>query len=112
MLALPFVPRLGPLALHPHVVFETLGYFLGFRLYLSERRRLGDSLGEEPRLVVITAAAAGALLGSKILHALFDVQKTIENFGHPIQLMGGKTVVGGLLGGWLAVEGAKVLMKI
>jgi hypothetical protein len=35
--------------LHPHVVFETLAYFLGFRVYLWLRRRQADDIPSPTR---------------------------------------------------------------
>jgi prolipoprotein diacylglyceryltransferase len=98
-------------ALHP--VFETLGYTGGYALYRYERTRHGDTLSDDHRWWIIAAAALGALLGSRILGLL----EYAPNRGfHLHQLLtftgGGKTIVGGLLGGWLAVELTKRLAHI
>jgi phosphatidylglycerol:prolipoprotein diacylglycerol transferase len=102
--------HLGPF--HPHFVFETLAYFVGFRLYLRSRRRTGDHIGDGPRWSVITAAAVGAVIGSRVLFWLEDPAFTLRNLDHPLVLFGGKTVVGALLGGWIAVEGTKRVLGI
>lgn len=91
-----FVP-LGPL--HPHLLFEALAYFVGFQLYRLARRRRGDVVDSETRWSVIVAAAVGAAVGSKLLAW---AEHPADGF-----LVSGKTIVGGLLGGWLAVEWAK-----
>ena len=36
-----YVP-IGPWQVHPHLLFETLSYFIGFRVYLALRRRAGS----------------------------------------------------------------------
>jgi prolipoprotein diacylglyceryltransferase len=90
-----------------HFVFESLGYLLGFRLYLSLRTRWGDEVSQETRWSVIAAAAVGAAIGSKLLGWL---DHPVESWAHrvdPIWLLGGKTIVGGLIGGWIGVELAK-----
>lgn len=100
-----FLP-IGPLALHPHVVFETLAYAVGFRLYVWLRARRGDHLGERSRGWVVVAGVAGAALGSKLLYWLSDPALTAlraQALDLPF-LMGGKSIVGALAAGLLAVE--------
>ena len=102
--------ELHPLpALHP--VFEALAYFIGFAVYRRVRRLQGDALDEELRWMVIAAAAMGALVGSRLLGVLEQAPKL--GLGWRMFLMpGGKTIVGGLLGGWIAVEFAKRIAGI
>ncbi len=102
---------LPQLALHP--LFEALGYTGGYALYRHQRARTGDILTDDRRWSIIAAAAVGALLGSRILGLLeyarvrgFDWHQIFAFTG------GGKTIVGGLLGGWLAVELLKRLAHI
>jgi prolipoprotein diacylglyceryltransferase len=90
-------------ALHP--IFEALGYTGGYAVYRYQRNARGDTLSDDRRWWIIAAAAIGALLGSRILGLLeyapargFDLRQLLTFTG------GGKTIVGGLLGGWLAVE--------
>ncbi|MGC4376705.1 prolipoprotein diacylglyceryl transferase family protein [Fictibacillus sp. Mic-4] len=101
--------HLGPIKLHPHFVFETLSYFVGFRLYLRFRRP-----GLMPASVawsVITGAILGAALGSKILAWFYDPSILLAHVSHPLSSaafwLEGKTIVGGLLGGLIGVEAAK-----
>lgn len=90
-----------------HLIFESLSYFVGFRLYLWRRKRTGDVVNFEQRMWVVAAAIVGAALGSKILNWFTDPQLLILNWNNPYFLMGGKTVVGGLIGGLFAVEWMK-----
>lgn len=53
---------------------------------------------------MIAAAVAGATLGSKLLFWLEDPQLTWHNFRDPAYIMGGKTIVGALFFGLIAVE--------
>ena len=98
---------------HPelHPVFETLGYAGGFAVYRRTRRQQGDTLNDERRWMVIAATAVGALLGSRILGLLEQAPRRGLTW-HDVLLPGGKTIVGGLLGGWLAVEIVKLLTGI
>ncbi|HXE89446.1 MAG TPA: prolipoprotein diacylglyceryl transferase family protein [Terriglobales bacterium] len=103
----PFYLHLGPWKLHPHWVFEGLGYALGFRLYLLLRGRWGDPIAAPLRWSIVAAAAAGAALGSKILYWFEDPWQTLQRWPDPAYLMAGKTIVGALIGGLVAVEWAK-----
>ena len=58
---------LGPLALHPHPVFEALGYLVGARLYGYVKARTGDPIEPVDRWWIVAAAFLGAALGSKLL---------------------------------------------
>jgi phosphatidylglycerol:prolipoprotein diacylglycerol transferase len=98
---------------HPvlHTVFEVLAYTVGYQLYRHSRKQSGDFLPDEQRWFIIAAAAIGALLGSRILGILEQAPSlnfTWRTFFQP----GGKTIVGGLLGGWVAVELTKRIRGI
>jgi phosphatidylglycerol---prolipoprotein diacylglyceryl transferase len=98
-----YIP-LGPYRLHPHLFFETLAYLVAFLIYLTLRRRFGDSLAIPIRWAVVAAAVAGAALGSKLLYLLEDPQLTVRSLHNPAYLIGGKTIVGALAGGLISVE--------
>ena len=103
----PVYLRVGSLRLHPHWVFEVLAYGVASSLYLSPRRRWGDAISEDARWWVVAAAAAGAAVGSKVLFWFEDPRLTFGHWHELSYLMGGKTIVGGLIGGLLAVEWTK-----
>lgn len=108
----PVYLRFGPVALHPHWVFEALAYFIGFRVYLWLKRRSGDVVSDEARWWVIAAMAGGAAIGSKILFWFEDPRLTVAQWNDPVYLMSGKTIVGAMIGGLIAVEWAKRRMGI
>jgi prolipoprotein diacylglyceryltransferase len=108
----PVYLHFGSLQIHPHFVFETLGYLAGFRLYLSLRRSKGDSIPDVDRWWVIAAAAIGAASGSKLLFWFEDPQLTFGHLRDPIFLLGGKTIVGALAGSLLSVELVKKRLGI
>jgi prolipoprotein diacylglyceryltransferase len=99
--------HLGPLTLHPHLVFETLGYATGYLVYRVLRARSHDPIPETTRWIVLTAAAVGAAIGSRVVFWLDDPALTWAHRGEFAYWLGGKSIVGGLLGGWLLVEWAK-----
>jgi phosphatidylglycerol---prolipoprotein diacylglyceryl transferase len=82
---------------------------VGGLIYRSMRARRSDPINDQARGWVIVAAAVGAAIGSKLLHHLASPSELVAQLDHSgpeiaAYLMGGKTIVGGLLGGWLAVE--------
>jgi phosphatidylglycerol---prolipoprotein diacylglyceryl transferase len=106
-MTLPVYFHLGSLKLHPHLVFETAAYAIAFRLYWMLRKRHGDALDDGNRWWLIAAAAMGAVVGSKVLYWFEDPALMLANWRNPAFLMGGKTMVGALIGGLFAVEIAK-----
>ena len=108
----PYYLQFGPLRLHPHWVFEALAYAVAFRIYLRLRRSRGDPVSEDVRWWVIAAAAAGAALGSKLLYWLEEPSLTLARWNDPAYLMGGKTIVGALIGGLICVEWAKGRLRV
>lgn len=98
--------------IHPHLLFETLAYLIAFQVYRFLRNRYGDSVSISSRWSVIAAAAVGAALGSKVLFLAEDPTLTLAHIHDPAFLMGGKTVVGGLIGGLIAVELTKKIAGI
>jgi len=92
----PVYLRVGSLRIHPHIVFESLAYVIAFALFLFIRRQQGDSVSDDFRWWVIAAAVAGAALGCRLLGWL-EAPRLDSG-------MTGKTIVGGLAGGLIAVE--------
>ncbi|MEM8873808.1 MAG: prolipoprotein diacylglyceryl transferase family protein [Planctomycetota bacterium] len=89
---------------HPHLLSEVLAYSLGFQLYLLLKRRGGGpALSVEQSLWLLAGAILGAAVGAKMLN--FAEWRTLEG-------LLGKTVVGGILGGWAGVEIIKKFQHI
>jgi prolipoprotein diacylglyceryltransferase len=96
-----------PNLFHPelHPLFETLGYALAYAFYRHERAQQGDFLNDERRWSVIASAAVGGLIGSRLLGVFEQLPRPGFHWQQIFALTGGgKTIVGGLLGGWLGVE--------
>lgn len=105
MVTSPVYINLFGFQIHPHLFFESLSYFIGFRIYLWFRHK-----GRLPRkyiIYIIAGAIMGAAIGSKVLYWLENPLETFQNLNDISTLMGGKTIVGGLLGGLFGVEFAK-----
>ncbi len=95
----------GPLL---HAAFELLAYVTGFLLSRRAWRRERRAFAARPGAGWIAVAAIlGAALGSKLLFLLQFPDFVLARFPAPEAVLGGKTIVGGLLGGLAAVEIAK-----
>ena len=90
--------------MNPHVLFEALAYVVGFRIYRRDRRRAGDPIDDSTRWSIVAAAIVGAAVGSRLLYWSVSPAQTLAHWDDVRYLLGGKTVVGGILGGILAVE--------
>lgn len=95
-----------------HTVFETLGYLSAVLVYLALRKRQGDPIGDRERMAVFAGALVGAALGTRLLFLLCNPSLTLQHWSDPRYLLGGKTIVGGLLGGLIGVETAKKIAGI
>jgi len=108
----PLYLSVGSLRLHPHFVFEALAYFVGLQLYLRQRRRSGDVIDSPTRWSIVAATIVGAALGSRLLYWLEGPSQLLAHWNDVRYLLGGKTVVGGLLGGLIAVELTKRVLGV
>ena len=78
-------------------------------MYLALRRRAGDTVIVPYRWATLACAAAGAALGARGLAWLANPDATYDLSS---VLLGGKTIVGGLIGGLVGVELVKLAMGI
>ena len=109
----PVYLHFGPWAVQAHLFFELLAYAAAYRVYKILRDVYGDHVDDGLRWWVIAAAAVGGLLGGRILGLLENPQNLVGHWGDPqVWLGGGKTIVGALLGGLIAVELAKKLLGV
>lgn len=89
----------------PHVVLEVIAYSVGAYLYRARSGGAPQPSRRSDRVFIVAGAACGAALASKGLYVL---QYATALAAQPAGAwLAGKTVVGGLLGGWLGVEVAK-----
>jgi prolipoprotein diacylglyceryltransferase len=86
-----------------HFAFEVLAYFAAAGTYAALRARRGDTIRDSQRATVLIAAAIGATIGTRLLACLA--------YPH-IPFFSGKTIVGGLLGGLIAVEVTKKIIGV
>jgi prolipoprotein diacylglyceryltransferase len=102
----PWWARVLP-GLPPHLVFELLAVVVGLMLTLRRRGARKPS-----PLPVTVCALVGAVLGARLLGLLVDPAETWALRFTPGGWFQQKTVVGGILGGWMGVELAKWKLHI
>ncbi len=96
---------LGFVRVPAHLLLEVLAYTLGYRYYAALRRR-GDPISDLARMWIFIGAVTGGLLGSRLLALLEHPEAWAATHSVP-ELLAGKTIVGGLLGGLIGVEWTK-----
>jgi prolipoprotein diacylglyceryltransferase len=103
--------HIGKLEISSHLVCELLAYSIGFRYFLYLRKNTVDAISTEHRTLILIAAT----LGSFIFSRLVGFMETAEFFNGQVSLAGvygNKTILGGLLGGLLAVEICKKIIGV
>lgn len=98
--------------IHPHPVLEGLGYACGTRVYFWKRRKQARTEPFEQTAWILLGCVVGALVGSKLLAWVESPSLYWDRRADPSVFIGGKTIVGGLLGGWIGIEIAKHVQKI
>lgn len=110
----PVLFQFGGVPVRGYAVFVGLAVVAAFLVRRSEVRRLGyDSRNEGHRWVGV-GALAGAVVGAKLGMVLFEEPAAVATVWARVWSLdfGGKTVVGGLAGGYAGVEIAKRLAGI
>jgi len=91
-----------------HLILEMLAYAIGARVYWAAARAMPRPAQWADRMALVAGAVCGAALGSKALHVAEHLPYLLAN-GTPELWLGGKSVLGGFIGGTLGVELAKRL---
>ena len=90
-----------------HVLLEAVAYFVAARVYWRTARTQPRPARATDRWLLVACAISGAAAGSKGLHVLEHLP-TLWQSGTAADWLGGKSVLGGLIGGTLAVEAGKL----
>jgi prolipoprotein diacylglyceryltransferase len=110
-MSFPVVFHIAGRAVPAHLVFELLAYAGAFQIYLLLRRRekpeWAATISPETHVWLIAGAILGALFGAKLLAVIESFPDYWHARADPRVWLQGKTIVGGLLGGWIGVEIAK-----
>jgi prolipoprotein diacylglyceryltransferase len=100
--------------INTHFISEILAFIVGFRLYVIQKRKFNESdpYSSEQRLIILAAATLGALIFSRLIGALENLNEWMTSPNPLLYLYNVKTIAGGFMGGWFFVEIAKYFMKI
>lgn len=107
-MSFPVYIDLGPWQIHPHFFFEMLAYTLGFQFYRWLSKRSTVKIPSEYTLWFLIACVAGAAVGARVLAWIETPYDVVTGQW----IAPGKTIVGGLLGGWIGIEGVKAYFGI
>jgi phosphatidylglycerol:prolipoprotein diacylglycerol transferase len=106
----PINLKVGGLTVSLHLIFETLGFAIGFRYFLYLRSRQKDRINDANRTWIIIGATFGAFIFSRVIGALEYPMTLIHSRHLLLYLYANKTIVGGLLGSLLVVEVTKKII--
>ena len=107
----PFTIHIGDFNIQLHTLTELLGMFIGFRYFLFLRKRKGDYIKSEKRIFIIIGAMFGAVIGSRFVGCLENVEELLQAQNLGQYIMSNKSIAGGLLGGLFGVEIMKYFIK-
>jgi prolipoprotein diacylglyceryltransferase len=108
----PVVLHIAGYPVPVHGVCELAAYMVGVQTFLVINRRNKSASSGDATFWIIVWCAIGAFVGSKLLAWLEMSPEEFAQIGDWREALGGKTIVGGLLGGWIAVEIAKKYFHI
>jgi len=106
----PMALEIAGARIHLHGLLEAIGIFIAFRYYLWLRPRSSDVISSGHRIWIIIGATLGAVLGARLIGALENVPQWIAAPDKLSYFLNNKTLVGGLLGGLVGVEGLKKII--
>jgi phosphatidylglycerol:prolipoprotein diacylglycerol transferase len=96
-------------------LFTALGYAVGLAVFLFSYRRLGPQTAEAERWkgwLVLSAGVLGGTLGAKATQWLLLGLPQPAGVSIFDPQLGGRTIVGGIICGWIAVEIAKWALRL
>ena len=109
----PLILHLWGWHVYVHQITDIIAYALGFRLYLLLKKRWNTPrFSLETNGWLLLGCIFGALIGAKVLAWTEAPEYYWQLRNSPLFWYGGKTIVGGLLGGWIGIEIAKKFNRI
>jgi phosphatidylglycerol---prolipoprotein diacylglyceryl transferase len=107
----PVYLTIGNLRLHPHPIFESIAYFVAWRLALRRFNRSNVAVSRQG--VIMAGGLIGGIFGAKLLAILQHIDLLWNGAANWLGLLlGGKTIVGALLGATFGVEVTKKIIKV
>jgi prolipoprotein diacylglyceryltransferase len=110
MLSFPVEIGFGKYFLSAHLMFETLAFVVGFKVYQRLRATSQDAISEANRYWILIGAAFGAFLFSRLVGAMENPMMWVKSPYPLLYFFLNKTIVGALVGGLLGVEIVKKII--
>ena len=98
----PILFYMNGLPVPSYDVFVSLGFLVGAVVFFYQYRKLADIHGHF--LNLFFAALIGGAIGAKLPIWIFNFHDIFIAHFSMMALLSGRTVVGGIVGGWIAVE--------
>ena len=106
----PILFSIGNLNIPAYGFFVLLGLVVGIAYYFYLARK-EKSLGENG-IYIVLAAMVGGVIGAKLPYWIFYFPQIVSAYPNIIPFLSGRTIVGGLIGGFLGVLWIKKKLKI
>lgn len=106
----PVLFRIGNINIESYSFFVALALIVGIIVFYIEARR--QKSVSEKTFYILIAALIGGTVGSKLPVWIFNYKEIISAFPNIIPLLSGRTIVGGLIGGTIAVMLTKKYLHI
>jgi phosphatidylglycerol---prolipoprotein diacylglyceryl transferase len=101
----PVLFTIGNIEVSSYSFFVALGFFAGVGVYIYEAKRKKDT--SEKTLYIAIGSIAGGILGAKLLDWIINIDFIFKNISSIDFLISGRTIIGGLIGGYIGANLAK-----
>lgn len=85
-----------------YMIFVLSALFIGFMLFRYEKKKAG--IDDNEGIIIAAIAVIGGAVGAKLPMIIINLPEIISSFPSIKPLISGRTITGGLLGGFLAVR--------
>lgn len=106
----PFTIEVDSVKLPVHLIFEVLGFFIGFKYYSYLRKKSGDVISSSNRIWILIGAIFGSFIGSRLVGGLENPANIAGANNILLYFYSNKTVLGGFVGGLFGVEIVKKII--
>jgi len=106
----PVLFNIGNIDIPSYTFFVALGFFAGVGVYIYESKQKKDT--NEKTLYIAIWSITGGILGAKMLDWLINIDFIFKNISNIDFLISGRTIIGGLIGGYIGANLTKKYLGI
>lgn len=107
---IPILFDFGKIRITSYSFFVLLGLIVGIIVYFYEAKKQKKT--GENTLYILIAALVGGTIGAKLPYWIFYFPEIIKSYPNIMPLLSGRTITGGIIGGFLAVVWIKKKLGI